>query len=151
MNFEEIETAALAYLKQTENPLVRISVLHSNVSSKSKDHSLSLQEFTDFLSKHYEIKVMNPLAMTQDEKMAEGFEAAGFTTSPCAILASRVPSAQDLSAAMLDQLESMTSALSRALEESRSTGDTAKAHQIYQTLERTSKLKEKIVEFTRSN
>lgn len=150
MNFEEIEIAAFAYLKQTDNPLVRISILHTNVSSKSKDHSLSLQEFTDFLTEHSEIKVMDPLAMTQDAKTTQGFESAGFTTSPCAILASRVPSAQDLSAAMLDQLESMTNALSRALEESRSTGDTAKAHQIYETLERSSKLKEKIIEFTRA-
>jgi hypothetical protein len=151
MNFEEIEIATLAYLKQTDNPLVRISTLHTNVNSKSKNHSLSLKEFTDFIAKHSEIKVMDPLAMTQDDKTAAGFEAAGFTTKPCAILASRLPSALDLSTAMLEQLESMTNALSRALEEARSTGETEKAHQIYETLERTSKLKEKIIEFTNLN
>lgn len=151
MNFEEIEQASINYLKQTSNPLVRITVLHAHVSKKSKEQSLTIQEYMDFLSNHFEIKVMDPLAMIQNKDTVEAFQSAGFTTSPCAILASRVPNSQHLAAAMLDQLQSMTNALSGALQEAHSNGDTAKARQIYETLERTSKIKEKIIAFTKAS
>ncbi len=150
MNFEEIERASITYLKQSTNPLVKISVLHAHVPSKAKGQAPTTQKYSAFLSSHSEIKVMDPLAAIQNEDTADSFEAAGFATTPCAILATRVPNSQDLAAAMLEQLESMTNALSRALEEARTTGDTEKAHDIYETLSRTSKMKEKVIEFTKS-
>lgn len=151
MNFEDIEKTSIAYLTQSANPLVRISVLHAHISSKYKDKSPSAQEYTDFLTNHSEIKVMDPLSTIQNENTAEALSEAGFTTTPCAILDSRVPSSQNLAAAMLDQLDSMTNALSRALQEARSDDDTEKAHGIYETLVRTSKMKEKIVAFTKAS
>jgi hypothetical protein len=151
MNIEEVEHVSIAYLKQVSNPLVRIHALHAHVVSKSEKEILSLHEFSDFLSNHSEIKVMDPLAMVQDDKTAENLKTAGFTTGLCAILSDRVPIPLDLATAMLEQLESMTTALSNALKEARATGDSPRAHQIYETLERTSKLKAKIVEFTSRN
>lgn len=150
MNFEDIELATLAYLKQSGNPLVRISVLYAHVTARPTEQTLSKQEYTDFLNNHSEIKVIDPLSITEDDAIASGFQSAGFTTTPCAIFASRVPNPQDLAGAMFEQLQSMTDALSRALEEAQSTGDTAQADQIYITLERIGKMKEKIVAFTKA-
>ena len=151
MTIEEVEQASIAYLNQTSNPLVRVGVLHTHVTSRSKDDSLTIHEFTEFLNQHSDIRILDPLSTAQDEETAKQFETAGFTTVPCAILTSRVPSPKNLAATMLEQLESMTDALSRALEEARETGDSTRGDQIYKTLERISAMKQKVIGFTKTS
>lgn len=151
MNFEDFELATLAYLKQTTNPLVRISALHAQACAKAKDAAPSIEEYTDFLRDHTEIKVMDPLAMAQDDKTAHDILMAGFKTNLCAIHTSRVPSSREMAAAMLEQLDAMTHALTLALKEARAIGDEIKGRQIYNTLERTAKMKEKVAAFTKAH
>lgn len=151
MNLEDIEQNALNYLGQTSNPLVQLTVLYEHVKSKSDTDIFSLQDFIDFLKEHDHIKIMNPLALTAGEVMVQSLEASDLLSSPCAILKTRIPSSQDLVASMVEQLHSMTAALTAALGEARSIGDTEKAHQIYETLERVKALEEKIIKMTLSN
>ena len=150
MILEDIEQHTLSYLTQVTNPLVRIATLYENVKSKFDTDIISLKDFTDFLKEHDQFKVLNPLAMTENEAMAKSLEAAGLSTSLCAILHSRIPSSQDLAAAMIEQLTSMTHALTAALSDARATGDTVKGHQIYETLERVQALEKKIIQLTKS-
>ena len=151
MNLEDIEQIALNYLEQTTNPLVQISVLYDHIKSKSEDDIVSLQDFTDFLKEHDLIKIMDPLVLTSNKTLAQSLKVSGLTSSPCAILSTRIPSAQDLAAAMVDQLSSMTQALSTALAEARSIGNTEKAHEIYETLERIKALEGQLIEHTRAH
>lgn len=148
MNLEDIEQLALKYLGQTSNPLVQLSVLYEHVKSKSSEDIFSFQDFSDFLKEHDLIKIMDPLALTTSEQMAHSLQGSGLTSSPCAILGTRVPNAQDLAASMVEQLASMTAALSAALSEARAIGDTQKAHQVYETLERIKALEGKLIEHT---
>ena len=151
MNLEDIEQNALTYLGQVTNPLVQVSVLYDHVKSKADEEIFSLHDFTEFLKQHELIKFMDPLSLTTSQVMAESLEASGLTSSPCSILASRVPSSQDLAASMVEQLASMTAALTAALGEARSIGNTEKAHNVYNTLERIKALEEKLISFTKSS
>ena len=151
MILEDIEQHALTYLGQVTNPLVQVSVLYEYVRSKTSEDIFPIQDFTDFIKQHEHIKLMDPLSHTTSQMMGESLKASGFTTSPCAILGTRVPSSKDLVASMMDQMNSMTTALTSALGEARSIGDTEKAHQVYETIERIKTLEAKLIEFSKTS
>lgn len=144
MSLEEIEQDALHYLAESENPLVQVEALYRHVTSRNESHAISLEDFMDFLEQHELVKVTDPMAYAEPDSMLAALEHAGLPTNPCAILEERVPNRRDLAVSMLEQLETLTKSLSAALQEARGTGDSARAHTIYETLERVKKLKARI-------
>src|SRR5690606_20903388 len=140
----EIERLCLKYLSESSNPLVPIDTLLRFI--QRKDEFLDLDEaiLTDFLRKHDLFRVIEPLPIETDPEGARELAEAGFIPKARAILCTRIPTAADVRANMLVELDRMDEALEAALEDAKSAQDREKARAIRRLLSRTAQLRERI-------
>ncbi len=144
MSLEDIEQKTLLYLKQTINPLVRIDVLHEHLSDQLPDDPISLSDFADFLDQHELFRVIHPLAMDSNPGMQDVFDQVGFASAPCVLLATRMPTKEQMFGMMLAQLDTLNNALGMAMREARDRSDTERVHTIRKALDRSVSLRTRI-------
>ncbi len=146
MNLEAIEQHVLSYLGQISNPLVRIDVVYAHLRDSGLADGLDLVQLKSFLARHELFRVMEaPLAPTGDRRSG-GTSATRDSDDAYAILASRVPSPEQLSAMMLDQLAALENALLAAREQALGIGDPTRSGPIETALRRVAALREKLAQ-----
>ena len=138
MNLEAIEQRVLAYLEQVSNPLVRIEVLHSHLAGHDLTENFSLRQLKAFLAKHDLIRVIEP-PMQGGAPSPEGEPSGAF-----AIAKERVPTQDQLSAMMREQLDILLEALRTAREEALHAGDADTLSKIDEAQRRAASLREKL-------
>lgn len=143
MNLEDIEQKALAYLGQAGNPLVRIDVLFDHLEREVDMGGFSRSDLTKFLEGHDLIRVLSPVAAGDVEGRMLG--EAGLLVEPSAIMRTRMPTRQQIAAAMVDQLDRLGEALVAALQEARAEHDEPTESQVRGALERATALRTRIV------
>jgi hypothetical protein len=136
MNLETIEEQVLKYLAQTSNPLVRIEVLHAHLRDSGVAEELELGQLKDFLSRHELVRVMDPPVQTESSSSEPG--------GAYAILATRIPTPQQLGEMMFDQLAALESALLSAKAQALELGDPARTGPIEVALLRVAALRERL-------
>ena len=144
MNLDRMEEKLLNYLRQVSNPLVRIDVLYDHLRQDKQFKELSREDLLDFLNPHDQVKVIQSLG---DPQTSLELEEAGFSTGPCVILRTRVPTGDQLGTMMVEQLKTVHEALGKALLEARECGDTSTESEIRKALERSSDLRRRLTEF----
>jgi hypothetical protein len=147
MNLEALEQQCLAYLKQVSNPLVRIDVLYDHLARELDLAGFSREELVRFLEKHDLVKVMQP-AMT-DKSMAPALKDAGLLSEPTVILETRIPTPEQMSAMLLEQIDDLGNALANALRNARAAEDAHTESLVKASLERASQLRQRIVDMHR--
>lgn len=144
MNLEDIEQKTLAYLKQAGNPLVRLDTLYQHLDRELELGACSLAELRAFLEKHELFRVIETLPA--GEGIGEALEQAGLLNEPCVILDTRLPTRDQMTAMMLDQIGRLGQALATALGEAREAGDSRREEQVKRALGRIAKLQKGILE-----
>ncbi len=141
MNLEEIEQKCLSYLKQVTNPLVSLDSLERYLRENADCEGFSDADLLDFLQKHELFTVLNdPHAQDQADTLSQ-LQAAGLSTGPQVILCTRVPTQENITAMMYEQLESMIDALNKAANEAQAAGDQKAHEKVLEALARAQKLK----------
>lgn len=119
MNLELLEEIAADYLSQTANPLVPIDTLHKHLCGNEDLAQLTLLDLTDFIGPHALFKIIDTPGLGEEATIGLNLAEALGTIGPCVILHTRVPTQQDMTRLMLEQLQGMTDALRRALSEAK--------------------------------
>lgn len=132
MNLEAIEEHVLNYLEQVTNPLVRIEVLHAHLRDRGLADTLDLARLKDFLGRHERVRVMEP-GVTAPEGIGGD---AGDPSGAYAILTTRVPTPEQITAMMVEQLQMLEQALIAARLAAIEDGDTARVTPIEEALRR---------------
>lgn len=132
---EDIEERILNYLGQVSNPLVRMDVLHRHLGGAEADRQIPLAKLEAFLTQHELIKVIKPLPEAEDN-----------ATSSYAILTTRVPTAQQTSAMMLEQLNILHEALSIAQAQAQNSADFPRLGELDEALRRLDSLRRKLLD-----
>ncbi len=132
-HLEDIEERILDYLGQVSNPLVRMDTLHGHLGSA--ETQIPLPELEVFLTQHELIKLIKPLSEAEDK-----------ASSSYAILNTRVPTAQQTSAMMLEQLNLLHEALSIAQVQAQDKADFSRLGEIDEALRRLDALRRKLVD-----
>ena len=145
MNLEDVEQKTLAYLKQVSNPLVRIDVLFDHLQRDLELAGFSRADLVEFLEKHERFRVLDPVV--PDDEAGRLMHEAGFLTEPSVILDTRMPSRDNLAAAMLEQLDRLGEALVGALHEARADENPEREAQVKLALEKAGRLRERVVKF----
>jgi hypothetical protein len=143
VNLEDVEQRMLAHLKGSSNPLVRFDTLYAHLNDAVPSGELTRARLLDFLREHEMVRLIEG-AEAADDPLVEALAAEGFMGVPYVILESRIPTADQLTAMMVDQLDRMGAALSEALAEARAEGDAERTEAIQNALWRTSRLKRKL-------
>lgn len=131
MNLETIEQRTLSYLMQVSNPLVRVDTLLAHLRDEADLRELNQGTLLDFLRRHELFRVI---------EAAEGAEGPG----PFVILETRVPTARQLGAMMMEQVDRMIGALTTALDLALDAGDAKKAGEVQAVLFRAHELRRKL-------
>jgi hypothetical protein len=142
MNLELVETKCVNYLKQTQNPLVPVSILLSHLRQDALCSDITEQELLEFLRPHELFKVVEP--PDRDEEEIEDLDAVGIPSGPRVILNTRVPTPAEISDLLGKQMQTMTDALYRALAEATQSGDTESCERISEILSRAEQLQQQI-------
>ncbi len=141
MNLEAIEQHVLSYLGQTSNPLVRIDVVYAHLRDSGLADGLDVAQLKSFLARHELFRVMDaPLPSPGGMRS----NAASEPDDAYAILATRVPSPEQLSAMMIDQLVALEGALLAARAQALDLGDPARTGPIEMALRRAAALRGKL-------
>ncbi len=150
MNMERIEELCLNYLRQSDNPLVPVTVLAEYCAREDKDGRLSAEELLPFLRRHGEVRVME--GPSENEAIgAELFSAAGIDMGPRAILKTRIPAPGEIAAMLSAQAEDMLHVLRTALAKAEKEEDHDRAAALGKALERTEAMKARIAATIRPN
>ena len=144
MNLDTMEEKLLNYLRQVSSPLVQIDVLYEHLVQDKQFEQLSRSDLLDFLNPHDQVNVIQSPG---DSKTSLELEEAGFSTGPCVILRTRIPTGDQLGTMMVEQLKTVHEALGKALLEARERGDAATESEIRKALERSSDLRRRLTEF----
>ena len=146
MQLESIEEKALNYLGQVSNPLVRIDVLLAHLTDTDSREIIPLTDLEEFLAHHELIRVIKPLPQESEaasEKLASGDDAGPHSY---VILDTRVPTEQQTSAMMLDQLNNLHEALSIAQAQARDNADYQRLSAMDDALHRVDGLRQKLTD-----
>jgi len=141
MNLEAIEQHVLSYLGQTSNPLVRVDVVYAHLRDSGLADGLDLARLKSFLSRHELVRIMEAPLLPHGATRGGG---ATDTEDAYAILTSRVPSPEQISTMMLDQLVALEEALLSARAQALELGDPARTGPIEMALRRAAALREKL-------
>ncbi len=148
MQLETIEEKALNYLGQISNPLVRIDVLHVHLTDPGAGEQILLSDLEVFFTHHELIRVIKPLAQEAGVATEEVASGDGAGPRSYVILDTRVPTEQQTTAMMLDQLNSLHEALSIAQAHAKTqaldTADFSRLGEIDDALGRVQGLREKL-------
>jgi len=144
MNLEAVEQTCLAYLKQTERPMVPVSRLMRRLQQDEDCAGISESDLLGFLRRHELFKVIDtnglPLGIDDMAALAE----AGIETGPQVMLVTRIPSPAQLAEQMAVQLQALTEALSRALAEAKETGRSDEARELIKMLSRAEEIQKEL-------
>lgn len=142
MSLEAIEEHTLNYLAEVSNPLVRIEVLLAHLRDRGIAESLSVPQFKDFLARHERVRIMEPsLAAAEMERVAPAESGPGGTY---VILRTRVPTPEQLTAMMTEQLQALAQALVTARLAAIENGDSARVGPIEEALRRIAALHKRL-------
>ncbi len=143
MNLERAELLVFNYLAQAENPLVPVSALLEHCRRDEQCQEVDEPVLLGFLRAHEAIILVEGPG-TSEAVGLDAFEAVGINMGPRAILKTRVPSANDMSAMMNAQLEDMEKPLKKARELAETDGDEKSVQEIDAVLARVAELRAKI-------
>lgn len=146
MQLESVEEKALNYLGQVSNPLVRIDVLYAHLMDADSSEGILLSDLEVFLTHHELFRVIKPLPQEAGGGMDELASSDGGASISYVILDTRVPTEQQNSAMMLDQLNSMHEALSVAHAEAQDTADYQRLSAMDDALARIDALRQKVTD-----
>jgi hypothetical protein len=127
MSLEAIEEQILAYMEQISNPLVRIEVLLAHLRDRGLADSMNAAQLKDFLTRHDRVRVMEPAIAAPDSNDMAGAYV---------ILKTRVPTPEQLTTMMLEQLQALEEALVAARLAAIEADDTARVAPIEEALRR---------------
>lgn len=130
MSLEALEEICLAYLRQSENPLVPLPHLYAHcIETTQGTCAVTPEELLSFLRKHNDVLVLeNPagqLAINEDQ-----FLESGILMGTRAILKTRMPSETELKSVFKLQLLEMLQQLERALTHATEQGNSDRAAEI---------------------
>lgn len=144
MKLERVEELCLNYLEQNSVALVPVTLLLDHCRRDPDCAQLTQGELLEFLRHHELIHVVERTTNKSDEEM-EMLSETGFDLGPRAILHSRMPTQEEIAAALQENLERMSTALSAALHEAeKAEEDPATLRQIKEAIEKASALRGKI-------
>jgi len=143
MNLEKTEEKCLNYLAQARNPLVPVDTLLDFCQRDPECGKLDRKELLDFLRPHEQIQVLEgpDLGAAVDP---ETFGAAGINMGQRAILKTRVPSREEMSEMLFEQLKDMTDILVDSLNQAKKTGDSERIQAIEDALKKCELLRQKM-------
>ena len=118
--------------------------LYEHLIQDKQFEQVSREDLVDFLNPNDQVSVIQTPG---DAQNSPELEEAGFSTGPCVILRTRIPTGDHLAAMMLNQLKSVHEALGRALVEARERGDASTETEIRKALERSSSIRTRLTEF----
>jgi hypothetical protein len=148
MNLEAVEQTCLAYLKQTEKPMVPVERLMRHLNQREDCAGISEFDLLGFLRRHELFKVIDTSGLPLGIDDAAALAEAGIETGPQVMLVARIPSPAQLAEQMADQLEKLTEALSRALGEAKATGQSDKARELIKMLSRAEEIQKELKNLT---
>lgn len=146
MNLEEVERKCLAYLTQVRNPLVPVSQLMRHLGQDKSIALPSRDELVHFLRHHELFRVIEPVGLATEAQGAKALEQAGMISEPVAILSTRIPSEQEMSELLREQIRKIVSSLFLATREAQESGDEERFNEAKAILQRASLLQEKLEE-----
>lgn len=141
MNLEYVEQKCLSILAQVTNPLVPVYVLMNHLRADPECPPIEETELLAFLRNHEDIRVIEPSGESQEDGNESAREALGLPTGPRVILNARVPTQGESLAQIDDQLDTLTQALTVALQEARLHGNTGMEMHITDALQRAERMR----------
>jgi hypothetical protein len=142
VNLELLEEQVLDYLGQTTNPLVSVPTLCAHLQESEEFRILGETRLVEFLQKHERCRLMDSPISPGAVALAESLGEESLSRGPYAILDSRVPTMDQVSLMMAQQLETLKDALAKALGQARERDDQATADQLLNALSRTEKIQQ---------
>ena len=130
MNLEEIERKCVMYLRNVRDPLAPVASLLERLQKDETCAAITEHELLGFLRGHELFRVI------------DGPDESETTV----ILHERIPSQSEIRSLISQQLETITDALSKAMEETNLHGDPAARDKVCQVLERAQALQRKAEE-----
>ncbi len=146
MNLESIEQRCLAYLQEVSKPMVPIAQLLRVVHEDEDSAHVTENDLLAFLRKHELFTVIEPQGLAESGGNANELEAAGILTSPSVILATRLPSKNEMVEAMQQQMGTMLNALEAAVSQARGENNPRLAMEVQAILKRARELQQKMDE-----
>jgi len=143
MNLELVEQRCLKYLEQAASPMAPLRTILAHLWKDEEFADVTEQDLLSFLRKHEQVHVIEADADT-DPEQAQTMADAGFSQGPYVILRARVPTKSEMAALIQGQLEKMTGALERALDEAVNVGDGEGQRRIQELLEKSREFREKL-------
>ena len=143
MNLEHVEQRCLKYLEQSASPMVPLRTLLAHLWKDEEFAGVSEQDLLSFLRKHEAVHVIESDS-DADPEQAQAMADAGFTQGPYIILRTRIPTKSEMAVLMQEQLETMTRALERAMDEAINSGDAEAQHRIQELMEKSQEFREKL-------
>ncbi|HIJ74405.1 MAG TPA: hypothetical protein HPP83_09920 [Candidatus Hydrogenedentes bacterium] len=144
MNLEAVEQETLAYLKQAANPLVPIRNLMHHLRGKAGLSGSDKGKVLEFLRRHELFRVIEPLAIPDGVVPDADSGQPVLGIEPSVILATRVPTREQLRAKMREELERMRDALAKALEMAQENTELNRADELLELLGRIENLEKQI-------
>lgn len=133
MNMERVEERCLAFLRQSQNPLVLVEQLLEYCKQEEEIAELSREVLMAFLRAHSDIHVLEGPEDHEAINLQQ-FATAGLMMGPRAILFSRVPAPQEMTAILAAQLSTMMETLGEAFVKAEKEGDAAQAGKIREAM-----------------
>lgn len=134
MSLEAIEEHTLNYLGQVSNPLVRIEVLLAHLQDRGLAENMNARELKNFLARHERVRIMDPSLTAPEIEGVEKNEAG--PGGAYVILLTRVPTPEQLTGMMIEQLQALEQALVTARAAALEGGDPARIGPIEEALRR---------------
>jgi hypothetical protein len=147
MDLEAVEQRALAYLKQTANPIVPVDRLLRHLAEDDQCADVREDQLLEFLRRHELFVVMDGPSLPLDDADATELAEAGIVPGARVMLATRVPSPAQLAALIEAELTTLTEALSNALAEAKRKGRPERARELIRILSKADKIRDKLAEF----
>lgn len=139
MSLEAIEEHTLNYLAQVSNPLVRIEVLLAHLRDRGLAEDMSASQLRSFLSRHERVRIMEPSLSAPDIEGVGKNEDGAYV-----ILLTRVPTPEQLTSMMLEQLQALEQALVTARAAALEIGDPTRIGPIEEALRRIAALHKRL-------
>ena len=141
MGLEKIEEVCLSFLRNTTNPMVSVEVLCN--ACEKENLAISGEELVGFLRHHAEVIVVDGIDDTELVSK-DDFSGAGIDMGPRVILKSRIPTRQEMTEIMQQQLDHMRLHLQDALKQAQAHRDSEAVEEIEAALEKNRRLEERI-------
>jgi hypothetical protein len=140
MNLEAIENRCLTYLRQSKQPLVPLTALVEHCTRAPGMEEVTPGFLRSFLNNHVDVLVFE--GPGNEEGVDTGLlAAAGIDLGTRVILKERMPSVDELSSILAEQVTVMVEQLERALAEATDRADSDRVQQISAALARAQALR----------